>query len=30
LADVESICDKISIIDKGKIIVEDKEVADIK
>lgn len=30
LADVESICDRISIIDKGKIIVENKKVADIK
>jgi ABC-2 type transport system ATP-binding protein len=30
LADVESICDKISIIDKGKIIVEDKDMKDIK
>ncbi len=30
LADVEAICDKISIINKWKIIVEDKEVKDIK
>ncbi|MDD3144855.1 MAG: ABC transporter ATP-binding protein [Candidatus Gracilibacteria bacterium] len=30
LADVEAICDKISIINNGKIIVEDKEVKDIK
>lgn len=29
LADVESICDKISIIDKGKIIVESKKIKDI-
>ena len=30
LADVESICDKISIINKWKIIVESKKVSDIK
>ncbi|NVP17793.1 ABC transporter ATP-binding protein [Candidatus Gracilibacteria bacterium] len=30
LADVEEICDKISIINYGKIIVEDKKVSDIK
>lgn len=29
LADVESICDRISIIDQGKIIVEGKKVSDI-
>lgn len=30
LADVESICDKISIIHRGKIIVESKKVSEIK
>lgn len=29
LADVESICHKVSIIDKGKIIVESKKIKDI-
>lgn len=29
LADVESICDRISIINKGEIIVEGKEIRDI-
>lgn len=30
LADVESICDRISIINKGHIIVEDKKVEKLK
>lgn len=29
LADVESICDKVSIIDKGKLVVESKKIEDI-
>lgn len=30
LADVESICDKISIIDHGRMLIENKKVSDIK
>jgi len=30
LADVESICNRISIINKGKIIVESKKISDVK
>ncbi|QFR38778.1 ABC transporter ATP-binding protein [Candidatus Gracilibacteria bacterium 28_42_T64] len=30
LADVESICDRVSIIDKGNLIVESKKMSDIK